>query len=205
MFTRKVGMGELQLPVWMWGIVAAVGYYAYSHLSGKTATSTSGQAAAAPSIDPQTGAAYASEYGAAQQQVDQLSAGQAYQPYADTGAAVAAATPAAQGSLATSGTPVTGTVTQYPAPSGVNITNITGSTASVTFPAITAPSAPATYTIAVYNPTGIIVSEQVATPVGGTVTAQLTGLSPHTKYTVSAWANGGSQAPPGASATFQTP
>lgn len=195
-FTRKLG----PFPVWLWGILAAAGYYAYTKYKGGaagTAAGGSAAAAGAPSVDPSTGEAYAEEYGAAAMQVDQLSSEQAWQPSSSSPAAVAAATP-----VSTSGG---APVSQYGAPTGLAVSGVTASSATLTFNAVTSPQpAPSTYTAAVYGPAGTVVSQQVLSPIGGIVTGTVSGLTANTKYTASVWANGGATAPPGASASFTT-
>jgi Fibronectin type III domain len=198
--TRKIG----PLPVWVWGIAAAGAWWAYNKY--KTPASQAGGmtgATAPPGIDPQTGASYAEEYGAAQLQVDQLSHQQAYQPHSSSAASVAAATPTVGDNP---GTAPTGTVVnQYPAPTGLKITGVTATSAVVTFAAVSSPTPPPlTYTVAVYNPSGIVATQETVAGTVGTVTATVSGLKSNTKYTVTAWANGGAVAPPGATATFTT-
>ena len=193
MFTRRLG----PFPVWMWGLIAAGGYYAYTKWKGPSTSATAAQTAGAPSVDPSTGEAYAEEYGAAATQVDLLSQEQAWQPSSSSPAAVAAATPVSTSAGAT--------VAAYGAPSGLAVSGISSTSATVTFNAVTSPQpAPATYTAAVYNPSGVVVTQTVMSPLGGIVTGTVSGLTAQTKYTVSVWANGGSTAPPGASATFTT-
>lgn len=206
-FTRKIG----PLPVWAWGVIAAGAYWAYSKYKGTSSASSvsasgtsGGPAATAPAgVDPQTGMSYAEEYGAAQLQVNQLSDQQAYQPSSSSPAAVAGATPAldnAPGS-APSGT----VVNQYPAPTGIKVTGVTATSAVITFAAVSSPTpVPLTYTVAVYDPSGIVATQETVAGTVGTITATVSGLKSNTKYTVTAWANGGAVAPPGATATFTT-
>ena len=205
--TRKIG----PLPVWAWGVIAAGAYWAYSKYKGTSSASSvsasgtsGGPAATAPAgVDPQTGASYAEEYGAAQLQVNQLSDQQAYQPYSSSPAAVAAATPALDN--APGSAPAGTVVNQYPAPTGMKVTGVTATSAVITFAAVSSPTpVPLTYTVAVYDPSGIVATQETVAGTVGTVTATVSGLKSNTKYTVTAWANGGAVAPPGATATFTT-
>jgi hypothetical protein len=204
---RKIG----PLPVWAYGLIAAGAYWAYTKYKGTSSASSvsasgtsGGPAATAPAgVDPQTGASYAEEYGAAQLQVNQLSDQQAYQPSSSSPAAVAAATPALDN--APGSAPAGTVVNQYPAPTGLKVTGVTASSAMVTFAAVSSPvPPPVSYTVAVYDPSGIVATQETVAGTVGTVTATVSGLKTNTKYTVTAWANGGAVAPPGATATFTT-
>lgn len=204
---RKMG----PLPVWAWGVIAAGAYWAYTKYKGTSSASSvsasgtsGGPAATAPAgVDPQTGESYAEEYGAAQLQVDELSHGRAYQPYSSSPAAVAAATPALDN--APSSAPAGAVVNQYPAPTGLKVTGVTSTSAVVTFAAVSSPTpVPVSYTVAVYDPSGVVATQETVAGTVGTVTATVSGLKANTKYTVTAWANGGAVAPPGATATFTT-
>lgn len=99
-------------------------------------------------------------------------------------------------------------VHQYPAPQGLKVSGITHSSIRVSWKNLTSPQpAPQSYTVAVYNKSGHVVSQSTVTApdtVGGNSTTTLTGLpNGQGPFQVHVWANGGALAPPHASSTFK--
>jgi hypothetical protein len=99
-------------------------------------------------------------------------------------------------------------VHQYPAPQGLKVSNITRSSIKVSWKNLTSPQpAPGSYTVAVYNKSGHVVSQSTVNApdtTGGNTTTTLTGLpNGQGPFQVHVWANGGALAPPHASSTFK--
>lgn len=97
------------------------------------------------------------------------------------------------------------TVHQYPAPQGLKVSKVNGTTAKVTWNNLTSPTpAPQNYTVAIYQGGKVVSQQTISAPdtVGGVSTATIPGLPQNAKnLQVHVWANGGALAPPHASGT----
>jgi hypothetical protein len=96
------------------------------------------------------------------------------------------------------------TVHQYPAPQGLKVSKVSGTSAKVSFMNLTSPQpAPQSYTVAFYDK-GKTVSQTTVNPdaKGNITTSTITGLPANAKnLQVRVWANGGALAPPGTTGT----
>ena len=104
-------------------------------------------------------------------------------------------------------------VSRFPAPTGLSVTGKTSTSVSLRWtntPGTVGSTKvyPGSYTVAVYQLNGKTASETtVSAPdnTGGTNVTTVTGLHPGYSYKISVWANGGKEAPPGASTTVALP
>jgi hypothetical protein len=107
------------------------------------------------------------------------------------------------------GTPAPGSgggVSQYSAPGNLNVHPDNATTIAVQWTPSTPPAM--SYTIAVYQLNGRQVGGPhvvLATPNQQTITSAVSGLTPKYQYNVHVWANGGTSAPPHASASVTMP
>lgn len=116
-------------------------------------------------------------------------------------------------STSTAAPPSPTDVTRYPAPTGLTVTSKTSTSVGLKWadtPGTVGSTKvyPASYTIALYQLNGKTASMTTLSAPdnkGGQCVTTVTGLHPGWSYKISVWANGGKQAPPGASATVALP
>lgn len=117
------------------------------------------------------------------------------------------------GTSTTTAPPSPTDVTRYPAPTGLAVTSKTSTSVGLKWadtPGTVGSTKvyPTSYTIALYQLNGKTASMTTLSAPdnkGGQCVTTVTGLHPGWSYKISVWANGGKQAPPGASATVALP
>jgi hypothetical protein len=177
-FTRKLG----PLPVWVWmglALAVALGYYYFrqNKATASQASTTSGSSGSSGTTDSSL--------------VPQF-VNQTYVENAPPQAPPTATPPQTQ--------PSNAQANQYPAPQGLKVSKLSGTSAKVNWNYITGTTPkPTSYTIAAYQLNGKLAQQiTVNAPdtASGAAQATLTGLHPGWQYNVNVWANGGKTAPP---------
>lgn len=201
-FTHKLG----PLPMWQWAGMATAGLLGWAlyknHKSGgKTGSTTSTTATTAGG----SSSPYASSALTSASQVPQF----INQTYTTVLPPMAPPPPVAAASTVTTGATTTtaAAVQQYPPPTGLAVSKVTANGVTLTWNATPSGTTyPSSYTAAVYNSKGSLVSETTvqADAKAGKVTTTLTGLPAKTALHCNVWANGGKVAPKGAAGTFTT-
>jgi hypothetical protein len=184
-FTRKMG----PLPVWAWmGVALGVALAYYYWKQNKASASTASQASSTQagttdsSLVPQfVNQTYVND--APPQQPNPVP------PPTDVDPGGPSKPP-----------PGNAQANQYPAPTGLKVSKLTGTSAKVNWNYITgATPKPSSYTVALYQLNGKLASyTTVNAPDTASGAAQytVTGLHPGWQYNVRVWANGGKVAPP---------
>jgi hypothetical protein len=180
-FTRKLG----PLPVWAWmglALAVALGYYFFKQnkaagASQASSSGSSGSSGTTPSnLVPQfVNQTYVENAPPQAPDVDKTV------PDVDTAPA--------------------GQAKQYPAPTGLKLSKLSGTSAKVNWDYVTSVTPkPTSYTIAVYQLNGKLAQQFTVNPDTKTSAGQatITGLHPGWQYNVKVWANGGKIAPSGA-------
>lgn len=206
-FTRKVG----PLSLWVWMLIAlviAIAYYMYKKNSSSASNSSTANAAAgnAPggvdsSLVPQfINQTYVDSQPPVQPNItvnNQL-------PTPPVGGTQPSPPPVQ--TQPNKPTPKPVPVSKYPAPTGLKVNKVSGTSLKATWKNITGAQPPSSYTVAVYNSGGKLVDQQTVNApdtTGGNSTVTLTGLPSNAKnLQVHVWANGGSLAPPHAASTL---
>jgi hypothetical protein len=186
-FQRKLG----PLPLWAWmgiGLAVALGYYYFrqNSASSKAAQSAATQQAGG-SVDSSLVPQFVNQTYVENQPPSA--------PPPPTNITVPPNQPAPAGQA-----------NQYPAPTGLKLSKLTGTTAKINWNYITGTTPkPTSYTIAVYQLNGKLAQQfTVNAPdtASGAAQATVTGLHPGWQYHVNVWANGGKVAPPHVTGTL---
>lgn len=194
-WTRKYGI----MPLWAWGGIVVLLAVVYSLYKKHTAAAASQQNQSNPSVNSPGG-------------VDASLVPQFVNQVYTQGTPPPAPNITVNNQIPTATTPPPTTtppnqppasVHQYPAPQGLKVSKVNGTTAKVVWKNLSSPvPAPKSYTVAVYQ-AGKVVSQQTITApdtTGGNSTATIAGLPQNGKnLQVHVWANGGALAPPHAS------
>lgn len=196
-FTRKIG----PLPMWSWmAIFLVLGLVYYFYKKSKSAATS-----ATPSTDGTTVPQSASgTLSSPDQGTDSSLIPQFVNQVYNTPTPPAAPNVTVNNTTTTTPAPVA-QANQYPAPTGTTAKKLSSTSAQVQWNYITSITpTPKSYTVAVYNSAGKLVSQQTVNPDTKTNKGLLTvqGLPANAKgLKVSVWANGGKVAPPGGETT----
>jgi hypothetical protein len=177
-FTRQLG----PMPLWGWmgvGLALALAYYLWHKNKASAAASTSAQAGTASGT---TDSSLVPQF--------------VNQTYVQ-------GSPPSAPSAPVSGPPVSSTppaqASQYPAPTGVAATKLSGTSAKINWNYITSATPhPTSYTVAVYQLNGKLAqmfTVNAPDTASGSAQATVSGLHPGYSYNVNVWANGGAKAP----------
>lgn len=179
-FTRKLG----PFPVWVYmglALAVALGYY-YFRQNKAAASQGSSQASSQGSSSGTTDSNLVPQF--------------VNQTYVENAPPQAPSTPTGTGTPA----PSNAQASKYPAPTGLKLAKLSGTSAKVNWDYITSVTPkPTSYTVAVYQLNGKLAQQfTVNAPdtASGAAQATITGLHPGWQYNVNVWANGGKTAPP---------
>jgi hypothetical protein len=177
-FTRKLG----PLPLWAWmglGLAVALGYY-FIRQNKASASASQGSSSGSSGSSGTTDSSLVPQF--------------VNQTYVENAPPQAPSTPTS------SGTPAAAQASQYPAPQGLKVSKLSGTSAKINWNYITGTTPkPTSYTIAAYQLNGKLaqqVTVNAPDTASGAAQATLTGLHPGWQYNVNVWANGGKTAPP---------
>lgn len=192
-FTRKLG----PLPLWAWmGIALALAlvYYYWRQNKASTKASQSSGDQLASGTDQNLIPQFVN-----QTYVDNAPPGEPQ--VGPSGPPGPAGPPGPPGTSGPAGPPgSTAKARQYPAPQGLKVAKLSGTSAKVNWNYITSVTPkPTSYTIAVYQLNGKLAqmfTVNAPDTASGAAQATITGLHPGWQYNVNVWANGGSIAPP---------